>query len=65
MSKATADGLIAPFRDLDVDVDAPRLVAGPPPYDPRRWQLFAVDFASGFYAALALWRCEVRAGNVD
>ena len=32
MSKATGDGLIAPFRFIDVELaDPPRLIAGPPP----------------------------------
>ena len=56
MSKATADGLIAPFRSLDVDCDVPRLDAGPPPYTPSNWQLFAIDVEPGYVAALAIWR---------
>ena len=40
MSKATGDGLIAPFRQLDVDLaHPPRLRAGPPPYLPGDWSL--------------------------
>ncbi len=40
MSKATGDGLAAPFRRLDVLLgDIPRLISGPPPYLPERWSL--------------------------
>lgn len=56
MSKATGDGLIAPFRHLDVELaDPPRLIAGPPPYVPEAWQLHAVTVPSGYCAALAVW----------
>jgi 4'-phosphopantetheinyl transferase len=35
MSKATGDGLLAPFRHIDVDIAAaPRLLGGPAPYRP-------------------------------
>jgi 4'-phosphopantetheinyl transferase len=57
MSKATGDGLAAPFRQLDVDLGArPRLVAGPPPYDPVDWTLHVVDAPAGFLATMAIWR---------
>ena len=40
MSKATGDGIIAPFGRLDVDLsDPPRFCAGPPPYLPADWSL--------------------------
>jgi 4'-phosphopantetheinyl transferase len=56
MSKATGDGLAAPFRQLDVDTEgAPRLVGGPPPYVPAAWSLHPVT-VPGFYATLAIWR---------
>lgn len=58
MSKATGDGLIAPFRKLDVDLDpAPRLVDGPPPsYVPSSWRLYAAPVPADCLGALALWR---------
>ena len=56
MSKATGDGLIAPFAALTVDLDDPlRLVAGPPPYVPARWRLHAIAALSGYFATVALW----------
>jgi 4'-phosphopantetheinyl transferase len=56
MSKATGDGLAAPFGRLDVDVDAgPRLLAGPPPYDPPAWALHAARVPAGYVATLAVW----------
>jgi 4'-phosphopantetheinyl transferase len=57
MSKATGDGLIAPFRQLDVELGGgPRLLAGPPPYLPPRWSLHPVDVPAGWFATVALWR---------
>ncbi len=42
MSKATGDGLIAPFGQLEVQLgDPPRLMDGPPPNKPSAWQLHA------------------------
>jgi len=56
MSKATGDGLIAPFRHLEVDLQAaPRLVAGPPPYRPAAWTLLAATVPAGHLATVALW----------
>jgi 4'-phosphopantetheinyl transferase len=56
MSKATGDGLAAPFRALDVGTQSPpRLRAGPPPYRPQDWRLHAVDVPVGHFATLALW----------
>ena len=57
MSKATGDGLIAPFARLTVNIDgALRLVAGPPPYVPEHWRLHAATVPAGFLATIALWR---------
>lgn len=57
MSKATGDGLAAPFGRLDVELDAqPRLVAGPPPYDPPRWQLHSPAVPDDYRATLAIWQ---------
>jgi 4'-phosphopantetheinyl transferase len=56
MSKATGDGISAPFRRLEVELgDALRLVAGPVPYAPDRWRLHAVDARDGYFATLAIW----------
>jgi len=56
MSKATGDGLSAPFRRLEVSLAGTiELRAGPSPYDPARWRLYAVDFADGYLATAALW----------
>jgi len=57
MSKATGDALSAPFRYIDVTLDAgPRLVAGPAPYSAAAWQLIAAATPTGFIATLAVWR---------
>jgi 4'-phosphopantetheinyl transferase len=56
MSKATGDGLIAPFRDLDVELATPRLASGPPPYMPEHWLLHRIDMPPGLLATLATWR---------
>jgi 4'-phosphopantetheinyl transferase len=57
MSKATGDGLAAPFRHLDVDLSAaPCLIGGPPPYLPARWSLRCVDVPKGWLATLAIWQ---------
>jgi hypothetical protein len=57
MSKATGDGLMAPFGRLDVELgDPPRLITGPPPYVAQDWRLRAVDVPDGYLATLALWR---------
>jgi len=56
MSKATGDALAAPFRRLDVDLQAgPRLRDGPPPYLPGRMSLHPVAVPGGFLATVALW----------
>jgi len=56
MSKATGDGLAAPFRHLDVDLGAgPHLVTGPPPYNPAAWTLHVIDAPAGFLATMAIW----------
>jgi 4'-phosphopantetheinyl transferase len=56
MSKATGDGLAAPFGQLDVDLDVPpRLVGGPAPYDPARWTLRTPAVPDDYRATLAIW----------
>jgi len=59
MSKATGDGLIAPFARLDVDTAAGlTLLDGPPPYLPEAWRLHAIAVPEGFLATLAVWRTD-------
>jgi 4'-phosphopantetheinyl transferase len=56
MSKATGDGLSAPFRALEVRLaEALELAGGPEPYQPARWQLARVDVPADFLATVALW----------
>lgn len=60
MSKATGDGLAAPFAQLTVDVEeTPCLVAGPPPYTPDAWRLGAVAVPADFLATMALWEAPI------
>jgi 4'-phosphopantetheinyl transferase len=57
MSKATGDGLAAPFRELEVNiVEAIALVSGPPPYEPSRWRLNVARVPTGLISAMALWQ---------
>lgn len=57
MSKATGDGLIAPFGRLDVEwSEAPRLVDGPAPYLPSQWALHRVAVPAAWAATIAIWR---------
>lgn len=59
MSKATADGLIAPFARITIDFDpVPRLTSGPSPYVPEAWQLRSLEASSGHLIAVALWQRE-------
>ncbi len=56
MSKATGDGLRAPFAALEVRLDeAPRLIDGPPPYLPSDWELHVPAVPAGYLAAVAKW----------
>jgi len=57
MSKATGDGIIAPFGRLDVDLsDPPRLCGGPAPYIPPDWSLQHAEAPPGWIATVAIWR---------
>ena len=57
MSKATGDGIIAPFGRLEVELaNAPRLRAGPPPYVPADWSLHAAAVPAEWFATVAIWR---------
>jgi len=56
MSKATGDGLIAPFGRLDVELsENPRLVGGPPPYVPVQWTLHYAAVPATWLATVAIW----------
>jgi 4'-phosphopantetheinyl transferase len=58
MSKATGDGLIAPFGRIELAAgDPPRLVSGPPPYVPEHWRLRELSVPLAYFAALAIWKC--------
>jgi 4'-phosphopantetheinyl transferase len=57
MSKATGDGIIAPFGRLEVELgDPPRLRAGPPPYVPADWSLIDAAVPAEWFATVAIWR---------
>jgi 4'-phosphopantetheinyl transferase len=55
LSKATGDGLSAPFGRISVTI-APilRLTAGPEPYRPDAWELVAVAVPTGYLGTVAL-----------
>ena len=57
LAKATGDAMSAPFSRLDI-VAAPTLAlaAGPPPYDPAAFSLFAAAVPDAYLATVALWR---------
>jgi 4'-phosphopantetheinyl transferase len=57
LSKATGDALSAPMARLDIDVEpALRLAAGPAPYLPAHFALFAARVPDDHIATVALWR---------
>jgi 4'-phosphopantetheinyl transferase len=56
MSKATGDGIIAPFGKLEVELGgSPRLLAGPPPYVPGDWSLVDAAPSAEWFATVAIW----------
>ena len=56
MSKATGDGLSAPFREIGIDTSGGLAVnEGPGRYSPDRWTLHAAPVPEGHYATVALW----------
>ena len=56
MSKATGDGIIAPFGHLEVELGPPpRLLGGPPPYVPADWSLHAAALPAEWFATVAIW----------
>jgi 4'-phosphopantetheinyl transferase len=57
MSKATGDGIAAPFGRLDVEIaQPPRLVDGPPPYLPGHWSLSYAEVPDEWLVTVAIWR---------
>ena len=59
MSKATGEGLSAPFDTIGIDApDGLRVVEGDGSYAPARWKLHAVDPRDGLIATVALWCAE-------
>jgi 4'-phosphopantetheinyl transferase len=57
MSKATGEGLAAPFRRLDVELDpVPRLLDGPAPYLAHDWSLYKAGVPESWFATIAIWR---------
>ena len=55
MSKATGDGLIAPFAQIHVDIAGPQLLDGPLPYSPPAWTLHSAAAPPPFLVTVALW----------
>jgi len=59
MSKATGDGLSAPFREIGIATDDGLVVAeGGGAYAPDRWTLHPIDVAADLYATVALWSAD-------
>jgi len=56
MSKATGDGLIAPFARLCVDLQRLQLLDGPPPYTPTAWTLHSAAASPPYLVTVALWQ---------
>ena len=58
MSKATGDALSAPFRRIAIALENgnARVDAGPAPYTPDRWTLFAMHAPGAHLATIALWQ---------
>ena len=57
MSKATGDGLSAPFDTIGIDApERLRVVEGEGPYEPGRWTLHPVAVRDDLVATVALWR---------
>ena len=56
MSKATGDGISAPFGEIGIDrPDRLVVVEGSGPYAPARWTLHPVDVAQDLLATVAIW----------
>ena len=64
MSKATGEGLSAPFREIGIDTTSGLVVReGPEPYTPHRWTLHPVPVSDDLYATVALWSATPPAAN--
>jgi 4'-phosphopantetheinyl transferase len=60
MSKATGDGVSAPFGRIDVALmPTLRVAGGPAAYAPGAWSLHSVDASPAHFATVALWRGAV------
>jgi 4'-phosphopantetheinyl transferase len=56
MSKATGDGLSAPFAEIDISLrDGPAVRRGFDRYDPDRWVLYRAAVPPEYVATVALW----------
>ena len=59
MSKATGDGISAPFDEIGIErADRLVVVEGREAYAPSRWTLHAIDVAPDLYATVAIWSAE-------
>lgn len=59
MSKATGDGLAAPFREIGIATGRGLVVEeGEGAYAPGRWTLHPVDVSADLYATVALWSAD-------
>jgi len=66
LAKATGDAMSAPFGRLDIATDmALKLADGPPPYDPRDFELFAAAVPDGYLGTVALWRRYNAGSKLD
>jgi 4'-phosphopantetheinyl transferase len=56
MSKATGDGLIAPFARIETELGTTlEVLAGPAPYAAEDWELVAIDDVPEHFVTLAVW----------
>lgn len=63
MSKATGDGLSAPFARIAIDIArTPLVVEGSDDYAPPRWTLHTIDAGAGYFATVAIWRRTATTG---
>ena len=59
MSKATGDGISAPFDAIGIErADRLVVVEGRESYDPSRWTLRAIDIDPELYATVAIWSAQ-------
>lgn len=56
MSKATGDGLAAPFSRIAVEgSEPPRVLDGPAPYQPTQWRLHRIPMPEEYVLTLAIY----------